>query len=197
MGRRDYNSQANIDTHFVVRSDATSAPPRSPAGFRPSTFDSAKSTLDSARSATEHTGRDQGSEDKCSTRIVFSPIRVKPCLSAVKSLPSLRPIQNLRSSAKSVVKAPFQFVFVRFNSCLSPRFPAGVRLSTPQNRLPQLSPITSPFSSISICSAAGTSGRPGMRMMSPQIGIRKPAPAAISISRTVNVKSWGRPSSAG
>ena len=47
-----------------------------------------------------------------------------------------------------------------------------------------------------MCSAAGASGRPGIRMMSPQIGIRNPAPAAISISRTVSVKPSGRPSSA-
>jgi len=36
-----------------------------------------------------------------------------------------------------------------------------------------------------------------MRMMSPVIGIKNPAPLAISISRTVTTKSFGLPSSSG
>ena len=43
-------------------------------------------------------------------------------------------------------------------------------------------------------SAAGTSGRPGMRIIAPVMGTTKPAPAATSTSRTVRVKPVGRPS---
>ena len=46
---------------------------------------------------------------------------------------------------------------------------------------------------MSMFSDAGCSGRPGMRMISPVIGMMKPAPDAISISRTVTTKSFGRP----
>ena len=46
-------------------------------------------------------------------------------------------------------------------------------------------------------SAAGVSGKPGIRIISPVIGTINPAPAAISISRTVKVKSLGRPIKSG
>ena len=42
-------------------------------------------------------------------------------------------------------------------------------------------------------SAEGCLGRPGMRMISPVMGTRNPAPLAITISRTVTRKSLGRP----
>ena len=42
-------------------------------------------------------------------------------------------------------------------------------------------------------SEAGTLGRPGMRIIFPNIGIKNPAPAAISNSRTVTVNPIGRP----
>ena len=51
-----------------------------------------------------------------------------------------------------------------------------------------------PSSSISIPSAAGTLGKPGIRTVSPKIGITKPAPEANSNSRTVTSKSVGRAS---
>ena len=50
-----------------------------------------------------------------------------------------------------------------------------------------------PFKSISIFSAAGVAGRPGIRIISPAIGIIKPAPVASSISLMLTVKSVGRP----
>ena len=43
--------------------------------------------------------------------------------------------------------------------------------------MPQNSPVILPSSSTSICSAAGTLGRPGMVMMSPVRATMKPAPA--------------------
>ena len=46
-------------------------------------------------------------------------------------------------------------------------------------------------------SEAGCAGNPGMRIMSPVIGIKKPAPEAISISLTVIIKSLGLPNNLG
>ena len=46
-------------------------------------------------------------------------------------------------------------------------------------------------------SEAGWAGKPGMRMISPVIGIKKPAPAAISISLIVIIKSLGLPNNFG
>ena len=46
---------------------------------------------------------------------------------------------------------------------------------------------------MSICSADGVGGNPGILSIFPVIGIIKPAPEAISTSRTVNAKSLGRP----
>ena len=48
-----------------------------------------------------------------------------------------------------------------------------------------------------MCSAAGCAGNPGIRIISPVMGIKKPAPAAISISLMVIIKSLGRPKSLG
>ena len=48
-----------------------------------------------------------------------------------------------------------------------------------------------PSASTSIRSAAGRSGRPGIRTISPVRATRNPAPAAISTSRTVSVKPRG------
>ncbi|HWI93976.1 MAG TPA: hypothetical protein VNT20_22030 [Flavisolibacter sp.] len=42
-------------------------------------------------------------------------------------------------------------------------------------------PVILPSSSISICSAAGCDGKPGMRMLSPKRGMINPAPDANSI----------------
>ena len=67
-----------------------------------------------------------------------------------------------------------------------------VKIAAFQNK-----PVRFPSSSISICSEAGVSGNPGIRMISPVIGTRNPAPAAISISRTVMIKSLGRHSNSG
>ena len=50
-----------------------------------------------------------------------------------------------------------------------------------------------PFSSISIWSDAGSSGRPGIRIISPVMGTTNPAPASISISLTVIRNPVGRP----
>lgn len=61
----------------------------------------------------------------------------------------------------------------------------------------QNKPEIAPFSSMSIFSAAGYSGNPGILIISPVIGITKPAPAAISIYRTVTTKSLGRPNNLG
>lgn len=52
-----------------------------------------------------------------------------------------------------------------------------------------------PSLSMSIFSEAGVAGNPGIRIIAPVIGTTNPAPAAISISRTVNVKPVGRPKS--
>ena len=50
---------------------------------------------------------------------------------------------------------------------------------------------------MSIFSAAGVAGNPGIRIITPVIGTIKPAPAAISISLTVIVKFLGLPSNNG
>ena len=50
---------------------------------------------------------------------------------------------------------------------------------------------------MSIFSAAGISGKPGILIILPVIGMINPAPAAISICRTVTTKSFGRPSNFG
>ena len=50
---------------------------------------------------------------------------------------------------------------------------------------------------MSIPSEAGCAGKPGILIISPVIGIKKPAPEAISISLTVIVKFLGRPRSFG
>ena len=50
-----------------------------------------------------------------------------------------------------------------------------------------------PLLSMSIPSLAGIAGKPGIRIMFPKIGIRNPAPAAISNSRMVILKPEGRP----
>jgi hypothetical protein len=49
-----------------------------------------------------------------------------------------------------------------------------------------------PSSSISIFSAAGLEGRPGILIMVPAIGIINPAPAAMSNSRILRVNPEGR-----
>ena len=54
-----------------------------------------------------------------------------------------------------------------------------------------------PSLSMFINSAAGVSGNPGIRIISPVIGTRKPAPEAISISLTVKTKSRGLPIKSG
>ena len=46
-------------------------------------------------------------------------------------------------------------------------------------------------------SAEGVFDKPGIRIISPVIGITKPAPAASLISRTVTKKSFGLPSKSG
>ena len=48
-----------------------------------------------------------------------------------------------------------------------------------------------------IFSDAGCAGSPGIRIISPVIGTKNPAPAAISISRTVMVNPFGLPNNAG
>ena len=48
-----------------------------------------------------------------------------------------------------------------------------------------------------IFSEAGCAGSPGIRIMSPVIGTKNPAPAAISISLTVIVNPFGLPNKAG
>ena len=48
-----------------------------------------------------------------------------------------------------------------------------------------------------IFSEAGWAGKPGILIILPVIGIKKPAPAAISISRMVMIKSFGRPNKTG
>ena len=58
-------------------------------------------------------------------------------------------------------------------------------------------PVMFPASSISIRLAAGALERPGIRRISPVMGIRKPAPEAIFISRTVTMKSLGNPNRLG
>ena len=50
---------------------------------------------------------------------------------------------------------------------------------------------------VGMYSDEGISGRPGILIISPVIGMRKPAPEAISISLTVIMKSLGRPRRSG
>ncbi len=57
----------------------------------------------------------------------------------------------------------------------------------------QDNPEIFPSLSISIPSATGVGGNPGIRIISPRIGITKPAPAAYSNSLTVTIKFLGRP----
>ena len=54
-----------------------------------------------------------------------------------------------------------------------------------------------PSASISMCSAAGVAGNPGIRIISPVMGTKKPAPLATSISLTVSVKPDGLPIKSG
>ena len=54
-----------------------------------------------------------------------------------------------------------------------------------------------PSLSMSILSDEGSSGSPGILIISPVMGIKNPAPAAISISLTVIMKSLGRPNNSG
>src|SRR3989442_125110 len=57
----------------------------------------------------------------------------------------------------------------------------------------QKRPLICPPSSMSMLKAAGSSPRPGMRMMSPAITTRKPAPAEGRIPRTSSVQPVGAP----
>ena len=50
---------------------------------------------------------------------------------------------------------------------------------------------------MSINSAEGVAGSPGIRIIFPVIGTKKLAPTAISIVRTVTKKSFGRPNNFG
>jgi len=54
-------------------------------------------------------------------------------------------------------------------------------------------PCILPSMSISIFSADGCSGSPGIRIMAPAIGTTKPAPVDISISLMFKIKSLGLP----
>ena len=59
--------------------------------------------------------------------------------------------------------------------------------------LSQESPTISPWSVISIASAAGCVGNPGMVMISPQKTTTKPAPELSDTSVTIRVKFLGLP----
>ena len=61
----------------------------------------------------------------------------------------------------------------------------------------QKRPVILPFSSMSILSAAGRRGRPGMVIISPVSTTMKPAPAEILTFLTVTVKPSGAPSRVG
>src|SRR5690349_15080486 len=58
-------------------------------------------------------------------------------------------------------------------------------------------PVMWPLASMSIFSAAGTFGRPGMSIMSPATATTNPAPAERRTSRTGNSDPWGAPMSLG
>lgn len=60
-----------------------------------------------------------------------------------------------------------------------------------RKNLVQNSPLICPLSSISIFSADGTAGRPGIRIIDPAMGTIKPAPDESSTLRIRTVKSRG------
>lgn len=73
----------------------------------------------------------------------------------------------------------------------------GKTYATELNIRPQHSPLIVPSSSISIASAAGCLGNPGMVMIDPVYTTRNPAPAETLIPVTVMVNPLGHPGTFG